>query len=102
MNHGLPEATVVKIHAVFARHPQLAKAVLYGSRAKGTYKPGSDIDLALYGEGLGPREVRALEDELDELLLPYGIDLVVFATLDHPQLREHIERVGQEFYSRHD
>ena len=50
MNHGLPSQTVEKIHTVFSRFPAIEKAVLYGSRAKGTHKTGSDIDLTLYGE----------------------------------------------------
>ena len=46
-NHGLTDATVAQIHEVFARHPEVEKAVLYGSRAKGNFKPGSDVDLTL-------------------------------------------------------
>ncbi|MEI8090631.1 MAG: nucleotidyltransferase domain-containing protein [Opitutaceae bacterium] len=55
MNHGLPELTVEKIHGVLSRHPQVDRAILYGSRAKGNSKPGSDIDLTLVGEGLSER-----------------------------------------------
>lgn len=97
---GLPPAAVEKIRAVFARYPQVEKAVLYGSRAKGNYKNGSDIDLTLHGEGLNLAVLLKLLDELDDLLLPWMIDLSIFATIDHAELREHVERVGLVFYQR--
>ena len=100
MRFGLPEHTIEQINGVFARHGLVHKAILYGSRAKGNFKPGSDIDLTLLGEGLTPREVDAIGSELDDLLLPYDIDLNVFHLLDHVALREHIERVGVVFYQR--
>jgi type I restriction enzyme S subunit len=74
--------------------------VLYGSRAKGTFKPGSDIDLTLIGDGLASQELAAIDEELDDLLLPYQIDLSIFDQLDHVKLHEHIERVGKVFYER--
>lgn len=100
MNHGLPSQTVEKIHAVFSRFPAIEKAVLYGSRAKGTYKTGSDIDLTLYGDALTTAELGAIVEELDDLLLPYQIDLSIFDQIAHAKLREHIERVGVVFYEK--
>ena len=99
---GLPALTVERIAGVLARHPKVEKALLYGSRAKGNYKNGSDIDLTLCGEGLGFQELIAMVGELDDLLLPYTIDLSIFEMLDHAPLRNHIERIGQEFYRRQD
>lgn len=96
MRFGLPESAIARICAVFAAHPEIEKAVLYGSRAKGNFKPGSDIDLTLYGSGL----THALLVELDDLLLPWMIDLSLFASLNHSALQEHIERVGEVFYQR--
>jgi len=100
MKYGLTEATVEKICGVFARFPEIEKAVLYGSRAKGNFKTGSDIDLTLYGAALTPDLRSTIASELDDLLLPYTIDLSIFAELDHAELREHIERVGVVFYQR--
>ncbi len=100
MNHGLSAETVEKICGVLARHPHVEKAVLYGSRAKGNYKNGSDIDLTLLGEGLAYEELLGITGELDDLLLPYTIDLSLFSMIDHENLREHILRVGQELYHR--
>jgi predicted nucleotidyltransferase len=100
MQHGLSDETVHKIRGVFARFPQVDKAVLYGSRAKGNYKKGSDIDLTLYGVSLTPELRDRIASALDDLLLPYTIDLSIFDRLDHAKLREHIERVGVVFYER--
>lgn len=98
MLFGLSEQTVEKIRSVFAKHPNVERVVLYGSRAKGTYKPGSDIDLTLYGESIPQKEKDRILDELDELDLPYVIDLSVFSQLTHAKLRDHIERVGVVLY----
>ncbi|NLC71111.1 MAG: nucleotidyltransferase domain-containing protein [Desulfuromonadaceae bacterium] len=100
MSHGLPDAAVLGIRAVLARFPAVEKAVLYGSRAKGNFQPGSDIDLALMGDGLTVAELGLIADELDELLLPYMIDLTLFHLIDNPELLGHIERVGQVFYEK--
>lgn len=100
MRFGLPEDAVARIQATFARHPEVERALIYGSRAKGTFKPASDIDLSLLGEGLTLRTQLDLMDELDDLLLPWMIDLSIFKLLDHPGLQAHIERVGQVFYER--
>jgi type I restriction enzyme S subunit len=100
MKYGLSKATIEKIRAVFARFPAVEKAVLYGSRAKGNFKDGSDIDLTLYGEALTADVCSAIASELDDLPLPYTIDLSIFEELNHAKLRDHIERVGVVFYER--
>ena len=100
MSHGLPEAAVRPIQSVLARHPAVERALLYGSWAKGTNQPGSDIDLTLVGETLDDRELARIEDELEELLLPWRVDLSRFACLTHPELIAHIERVGRVCYAR--
>ena len=100
MRYGLTEETIAKINTVLASHPSIEKAVLFGSRAKGNFRPGSDIDLSLYGETISSKELGEISSELDDLLLPYSIDLNIFSDLDHAKLREHIERVGKVFYQR--
>ena len=98
MKYGLSDTTIEQICDVLARHPSVEKAVLYGSRAKGTFKPGSDIDLSLHGATLTLDELGDIDSELDDLMLPYTFDLLIFDTLDHIKLREHIDRVGKIFY----
>lgn len=100
MTHGLSPRTVATIHAILARHPEVERAVLYGSRATGMHRPGSDIDLTLLGSGLDARTCGSIAADLDESDIPYMVDLSVFEWLSHAGLREHIARVGQVFYDR--
>jgi predicted nucleotidyltransferase len=100
MKYGLSITTIEKICAVFARFSEIEKAILYGSRAKGNFKPGSDIDLTLFGENLTASQLDLIAEALDDLLLPYTIDLSLYAELSHAKLREHIDRVGKVFYER--
>jgi len=102
MKYGLTEDTIEKICGVYASFPEVEKVVLYGSRAKGNYKGGSDIDLTLYGTALTSDLRASIEEALDDLLLPYTIDLSLFDELENAELREHIERVGIVFYERVD
>jgi predicted nucleotidyltransferase len=98
MPYGLSEGTLARIRGVLASHAEVERAVLYGSRAKGNYRVGSDIDLCLMGETLTLAEQLRIESELDDLLLPYKIDLSRFHALDNPALIDHIRRVGVTFY----
>lgn len=101
MNHGLSLSTVEKIRAVLARYPQVEQAILYGSRAKGNYKHGSDIDLTLRGGAeLTLRVLYRILDDLDELLLPYTIDLSIWNDIGDPDVLAHIRRVGVLFYQK--
>lgn len=95
---GLSVETIKKIHQVLRNHPTVLKAVLYGSRALGTYRPNSDIDLTLIGENLSFTEQLEIDTELDDLLLPYQIDLSLIHRIDNQDLIDHIERVGKVFY----
>jgi predicted nucleotidyltransferase len=97
---GLAETVVGKINGVFSAHPTVQRAVLYGSRAKGTQQPASDIDLTLFGDNLTLRELLEIDQELDELLLPYKIDLSLHSQIDSQGLLEHIARVGKVLYER--
>lgn len=94
MDTGLNAEASSKICAVFKKHPQVEKVVLYGSRAMGTYKPGSDIDLSLFGKSLTQDLIWTIVQELDDLLLPQVFDLSLFESLDNLELKEHIARVG--------
>lgn len=99
--YGLSESTIQKICAVFGRHPQVKKAILYGSRAKGTYKNGSDIDLTLCGgSDLTLDALCRIRDELDDLLLPHEIDVSIFRDIGDPDVVDHIQRVGVPMYEK--
>jgi len=74
--------------------------VLYGSRAKGTYRPGSDIDLTLFGDALDLDTLGQIATRLEESPIPYQVDLSIYGLIEHASLREHIERAGKVFYQR--
>lgn len=93
MRFGLKEETIKAINDVFAQYPQIKKAVVFGSRAKGNYRDGSDIDICLFGD-IELSLLHRIEESLDELYLPYTVDLVVYDRIQNQDLREHIDRVG--------
>jgi predicted nucleotidyltransferase len=99
-NTGLSDIDIEKIKGVFALHSEIERVVLYGSRAKGTYKPASDIDVTLVGENLNLTVQQQIENELDDLLLPYKFDVSVFHHIENKDLIQHIERVGEVFFER--
>jgi predicted nucleotidyltransferase len=97
--YGLPDKAIERINAVFLQYPAVEKTVLYGSRAKGSYRNGSDIDLTLFGE-IPFKELLHIENDLDDLLLPWMIDLSIFSHIDNSSLIDHITRIGAVFYER--
>ncbi|WP_277657011.1 nucleotidyltransferase family protein [Seleniivibrio woodruffii] len=96
MRFGLKEETIKAINSVFASYPQIEKAVIFGSRAKGNYREGSDIDICLFGN-IDFVLLQNIEISLDALNLPYTIDLVVYDNIQNDELKEHVERVGVSF-----
>ena len=100
MSFGLTESELSRIEGVFLRFPAIEKVVLYGSRAKGIHRPGSDIDIVLLGDGLDDSLVTGLENELDDLLLPYRFDLSILSKLSHAELIAHISRGGAFLFER--
>jgi uncharacterized protein len=96
---GLTPHEIDLIRAVFCRFPAISAVALYGSRAKGTNRPESDIDLALIGVD-DDVEAEAVADELDELPLPYRFDVKAYGSIKYGPLREHIARVGVSLYRR--
>lgn len=98
MHYGLTDNVINQIRQVLSRYEELEQALLYGSRAKGNFKPGSDIDLTLTGDGLNQRILNKMEDELDDLMLPYTFDLSILKQVTNPDFTDHVKRVGIVFY----
>lgn len=96
---GLSQENIDDIQAVFKKHPNIEKVLLYGSRAKGTFKPSSDIDISLIGKDISLTQLNTIENELDDLLLPYKFDISIYHQIENPDFIAHIQRVGEEFYS---
>ena len=83
---------------VLSQYPQIERALVYGSRAKGNYRSGSDIDLTLDGPELTFTDIMCIEAALDDLMLPWKIDLSLLSHIDNPDLLDHIARVGQPLW----
>ena len=97
---GLPRRVLDSLCAVFASQPHVQRAMIYGSRAKGNYRPGSDIDVVLEAPTLTFTDLLRLKTSLDDLMLAYQIDLSVLHQIDNPALLDHIKRVGKPLWVR--
>ncbi len=96
---GLDTDTIEKIKIAFSKFSQIEKVVLYGSRAIGNYKNGSDIDITLIGKNLTLKNtVYPLMDSIDEFYFPYTFDISIFDRIDNKNLIEHIKSAGKVFY----
>jgi len=102
MNSGLSDTELNKLRGIFSQYTDIEKVVLYGSRAKGNYKPFSDVDITLIGDTLTHNRLNKLSLDIDDLLLPYEFDISIFHTLKNNDLIEHIERVGITIYQKTD
>lgn len=101
MRFGLKEDVISRICSVFAEYPEVEKAVLYGSRAKGNFRNGSDIDLTLVGkDNLTLQKLYKIMEDIDDLFLPYSFDLSIFHQISDPEVVDHINRIGIVFYER--
>ena len=96
---GIPAKYIDQLRGVFAGHPQIHTVSLYGSRAMGTFRPGSDIDLCINADEIEWSEFLAIEREIDDLMLPWKLDLSLWHQIENDALKQHIERVGVEFYA---
>lgn len=94
VQYGLPASAVLSILAVLKQYPEIERIWLFGSRAKGNFRPGSDIDLCIDAPQLSLRQRLAIENRLDDLLLPWKIDLLPWQEIDNRELAEHVRRVG--------
>ena len=102
MIFGLSENTVQSFHSVFNRYPEIEQVIIYGSRAKGNYRDGSDIDITLVGDAVTEEILSNIATQMDELNTPYLLDISVFHHLKSESLRDHIQRVGKVLYKRGD
>ncbi len=99
MKFGLNIKTIEKIHSVFEKYSEIEKVIIYGSRAKGNYRNGSDIDLVLCGDNLNTSFLLKIDEAIDELNLPYTFDISIYDQIDNENLLEHINRAGMDFYT---
>ena len=98
MNYGLKEEVIKKIGSLFSNYAQIEKVILYGSRAKGNFTDGSDIDLTLIGNGLEFNTLLKILTDIDNLMLPYKFDISLYNSISDVELLDHIKRVGKYLY----
>ena len=92
---GLPEKTLQKIKHVLNQYSEIEKACIFGSRAKGNFKPGSDIDIALFGEAMSYQILKKATYQLnEETTMPYFFDLVHYEAINNDALLTHIDEFG--------
>ena len=99
---GLSEKQFNQIIQCFKRFPQIERAVVFGSRAKGNYKQSSDVDIAFWGDFSKISAKGRIESELEELPIIYTFDCLEYESLKNEALKEHIDRVGVEIYKKGD
>lgn len=101
MKFGLDEKVVKDIISIIEKYDEVERACIFGSRARGDYRNGSDIDIALFGESLTNEINTKIYFEIDDLYLPYKIDLINFNSLGKDdKIKESILREGVEIYAK--
>ncbi len=101
LKYGLPETDLKRIITLLQQNPKIKKITLFGSRAKGNFKEGSDIDIALIGNNLLLNDILDATIELEKLNLPFRFDLIIYDRIKEEALKEHIDRVGIILYTQH-
>lgn len=96
---GLLDSDIAFISNVFLNYKAIDEVVIFGSRAKGNYKNGSDVDLAIKSQTIGIEELNAIDDALNENSnLPYKFDIVHYEKIQTPELKDHIDRIGKRLF----
>ena len=100
--YGMTHDELNLLRTLFARQKEIEQVILYGSRAKGTHKPFSDVDITLLGIGLSRSHLNRLMADIDESSLPYFFDISILSKITNPDLKEQIEKTGVVLYRRED
>ena len=100
MLYGLTDTQIEAIKKICSQHPEVEQAIIFGSRAKGNFKPASDIDMALKGAALNGTVLNKISNAFDDSALPYTFDLVLFQQIANKELIDYIERVGKILFEK--
>ncbi len=99
MKYGLSDSQLQEIISILMQCPEIEKAVIFGSRALGTFKEASDVDIAIFGEKTDFMTATHVKYELEEeSYLPFFFDVIAYSEIDHDALREHIRKFGVVVY----
>ena len=100
MEHGLSDRTLTTLDSIFRKYPGIKQAILYGSRAKGKFREGSDIDLTLRTDNTFTHtDLLRIAGDFDDSDMPYFVDISVYDELSNPDLKAHIDRVGKVIFN---
>lgn len=102
MPYGLKDIEMSYLETLFSKNERIERVILYGSRAKGNYKPFSDVDITLVGDELTHEDLNRIILAIDDLLLPYQFDISIFHQLKNDTLIDHINRRGIVIYEKSD
>ncbi|OOG77727.1 nucleotidyltransferase domain-containing protein [Algoriphagus sp. A40] len=97
---GLKDSQLEEIRNFADKNPAIEEVIVYGSRAKGNYRPGSDVDLILVGKDLKLADQLSFWNDLDDSYQPYFFDVAILHQIQNDSLLEHIERVGKKIFVR--
>jgi len=96
---GLSEKITNILIEFFEKFPEMEEVKIYGSRAKGNYRKGSDIDIVLYGN-IEYSLLSKISYGIEQLPTPYKFDVIDYNTISNDNLKEHVDKVGKTFYKR--
>ncbi|HEV2832283.1 MAG TPA: nucleotidyltransferase domain-containing protein [Hanamia sp.] len=98
---GLKEGDIKSIISILQQQPEVEEALIFGSRAKGNYKTGSDVDMAIKGDGINLKIITHISYLLnEETIMPYQFDVINYHSIRNAELIEHIDRAGISFYKK--
>lgn len=98
--YGLTSIEMEQMRSVFASHKEVKQVWLYGSRARGNHQCYSDIDFMLVGKDIDLTCMAQIDEQLDDLFLPYRFDICAQHRLKNSALLASINREGRMFYAR--
>lgn len=99
MSFGITPKSYTLIQNAFSKFPEIEKVLIYGSRSMGNHKPGSDIDLAVFGRNITAESILKLKTMLEQKLpVPYYFDITHYETISNSALKAHIDEFGKLFY----
>lgn len=101
IKYGFEDSDADNIIAIFRQNPKISKAILFGSRAKGNFRNGSDVDIALFGNNLCLDDLLEAYGSIENFNFPFKFDLVIYDRIKEEALKEHIDRVGIILYTQH-
>ena len=98
---GISKKSFSLLLSALQKYNEIEKAVIFGSRAMGNEKTGSDIDIAIYGAGVNNKLIVELKTILNEKMnIPYFVDLLEYKSISNMQLKDHIDKEGKILFNR--